>query len=150
MWTDFELFGDPKIAGYACQQNMNDFRLIRVDPGYSKLRSIDVHRIHYRSLNWLRKSLKESEVKTNVVITHHAPSPKSIPVQFKNELVSAGYASNLEDFIVETNPAIWIHGHVHEPFDYYIGQTRIICNPHGYIHEPYNGYNANLVLDIFA
>src|SRR5690554_3685776 len=36
LWTDFALFGDPRIAGYECQQVMRDFKKIRKEPGYSK------------------------------------------------------------------------------------------------------------------
>lgn len=25
----------------------------------------------------------------------------------------------------------WIHGHIHTPCQYNIGNTKIICNPHG-------------------
>ena len=150
LWTNFELFGDPKIAGYACQQRMSDYKLIRRDPSYSKLRSVDTHIMHYKSLNWLKRSLQDSTTATNVVVTHHAPSAKSIPEKFKNDLISAAYASDLESFIEETKPTIWIHGHVHEPFDYSIASTRIICNPQGYISEPFNGYNSKLVVEICA
>ena len=150
LWTGFELFGDPKLIGPICQQAMNDYKLIRLDPTYSKLRSIDTHLFHHRSLKWLRESLLNSDAKTNVVITHHAPSPRSLPEERKKELVSAAYASDLEDFIKETEPELWIHGHIHTPSDYVIGKTRIICNPHGYIHDPYNGFNSKLVLEVNA
>ena len=43
----------------------------------------------------------------------------------------------LEQFIID-NPRIklWIHGHVHNSFDYNIGQCHIICEPYGYFgHE---------------
>src|SRR5688572_28218638 len=60
LWTSFELFGDPKLVGPVCQQKMNDYKLIRLDPYYSKLRSIDTHLFHHRSLKWLRESLLNS------------------------------------------------------------------------------------------
>jgi Icc-related predicted phosphoesterase len=150
LWTSFELFGDPKLVGPICQQNINDYKLIRLDPTYSKLRPIDTHLFHYRSLKWLKTSLLGSDAKKNIVITHHAPSPKSIPEKYKQDVISAAYASDLEDFIKEAKPDIWIHGHVHEPFDYFVDTTRIICNPHGYIQDPYNGFNPRLVIEVNA
>jgi len=148
LWTNFELFGDPKIAGYECQQRMNDYRLIRLDPSYSKLRSIDTHLMFYESLNWLRESLLHSSTDINIVITHHAPSRKSIPEKYKDRLVSAAYASDLDEFMIQTKADVWIHGHVHEYRDYYVGKTRVVCNPKGYPSEPDHGYRSKMVIEI--
>lgn len=148
LWTNFELFGDPQVAGYHSQQSMNDYKYIRRDPMYSKLRSIDVYNIHKVSCDWLKKSLVESNEKRNVVVTHHAPSKKSLPSHRQNDLLSAAYASNLEDMILETKPDLWIHGHIHTCMDYHVGKTRIICNPHGYLTEPYNGHNKKLIIEV--
>ena len=27
---------------------------------------------------------------------------------------------------------LWLHGHVHDSFDYRVGRCRVICNPRGY------------------
>jgi len=32
----------------------------------------------------------------------------------ESDLISAAYASNLEDVIMAQGPALWIHGHFHE------------------------------------
>jgi hypothetical protein len=48
-------------------------------------------------------------------------------------LMNGAYSSDLSEFILD-NPQIrvWTHGHTHDPFDYMVGSTRIICNPRGY------------------
>jgi len=148
LWTDFSLFGNPVESGIICQARMNDYALIRVDPAYSKLRSIDTYQIHQKSKSWLQKSLQESRGYKNVVITHHAPSAKSIPEHDRDHALSAAYASNLEDVILEHQPLYWIHGHIHTPTRYTIGNTEIICNPHGYLNEKYNGYEEDLIIEI--
>ncbi|BDD06296.1 metallophosphoesterase [Aureibacter tunicatorum] len=148
LWTDFSIFGNPRLYGMLCQESMNDYKKIRVDPSYSRLRSIDTFRIHSKSMIWLRESLECNIDKTNIVVTHHAPSIKSIPEEYKNDSVSSAYASNLEDFIHEFEPRFWIHGHIHQPMNYKIGNTEIICNPHGYIDEAYNGFEKELILEI--
>lgn len=150
LWTNFELYGDPRIAGFECQQKMNDYHLIKRDPSYSKLRSIDTHVIHNESIKWLEKSLNDSKTEINVVVTHHAPSEKSILDKYKNDLVSAGFASNLDSFIEKTQPDLWIHGHVHACFDYSIGNTRIVCNSCGYPGEVVEGYQDKKVIKIGA
>jgi Icc-related predicted phosphoesterase len=73
-------------------------------------------------------------------MTHFAPSRQSLPDAEKDEPLSAYYASALETLIVEAQPAIWVHGHIHAKADYRIGPTRILCNPAGYDgkgHDPY-------------
>ena len=59
-------------------------------------------------------------------------SPDGKAVTGRNLYWAASYASNLESFVQEFRPALWIHGHTHESFDYRIGKTRIVCNPRGY------------------
>jgi len=148
LWTDFSLFGSPVEYGIICQAQMNDYRQIRKTPSYSRLRSIDTYKIHQASKRWLQQSLEESNGYKNIVITHHAPSIKSIPEEYKNEPISSAYASNLEDVILKYQPDYWFHGHIHTPVRYHIGKTEIICNPHGYINEEYNGYDIDLIIEI--
>lgn len=148
LWTDFALMGDSRINGSICQGKMNDYKMIRRDPSYSKLRSIDTYVMHQASVKWLRASLEASSTKKNIVVTHHAPSIRSIPEEFKDDVLSSAYASNLEPLILEYKPHHWIHGHIHNPVKYHIGNTIVLCNPHGYIDEPYNGFDRNLIIEI--
>ncbi|WP_185097449.1 hypothetical protein [Chryseobacterium sp. FH2] len=104
------------------------------------------YKIHRFSKLWLKESLEESGSLENIVVTHHAPSIQSIPGKYKNNPVTSAYVSNLEDFILEHQPLYWIHGHVHTPSRYKIGETEVICNPHGYIDEKYNGYEKELIV----
>lgn len=131
LWTDFALLGDSRINGSICQGKMNDYKMIRRDPSYSKLRSIDTYVIHQASLKWLQASLESSTTKKNVVVTHHAPSIKSIPDKLKDNVVSSAYAPNLEPVILKYRPQHWIHGHIHVPVKYEVGSTTVLCNPHG-------------------
>jgi hypothetical protein len=52
--------------------------------------------------------------------------------------MNGAFASALDDFIAyRPQIKLWTHGHTHEPFDYMIGTTRVVCNPRGYSgHEP--------------
>ncbi|MCP4521900.1 MAG: phosphoesterase [Cytophagales bacterium] len=148
LWTDFSLFGNPIKHGIICQQKMNDYKYIRRDPSYSKMRTIDTYNIHQRSINWLENSLTKTANKTNIVVSNHAPSPQSLPNKYKQNPVSFAYASNLENFILKHQPKWWIHGHIHTPQQYKIGETEIICNPHGYIDDEYNGYQKELIKEL--
>jgi len=146
LWTDFSIFGNPMKYGIICQSVMNDYKMIRRDPSYSKMRTVDTYKIHQVSRKWLAESLEQSEKMKNIVVTHHAASLQSVPEQYKKDPVTAAYASNMEDFILKHQPDYWFHGHIHTPIRYHIGKTEIICNPHGYIDEPYNGYEKELII----
>ena len=76
-----------------------------------------------------------------VVVGHHSPSFQSCHEQYKHDyLMNGAYHSSLENIMLD-NPHIklWTHGHTHHPFDYVIGETRVVCNPRGY-EQPY-GYS---------
>lgn len=148
LWTDFSLLGNPRYYGYLCQSKMNDYKRIRIDPSYSKLRSIDVYQIHQKSRSWLERSLEEHKHKTNIVVTHHAPSIQSISETKRDDFLASAYASNFEDTIMQYQPRYWIHGHIHTPCQYKIGETQVLSNPHGYIDEKDNGYTKELLITV--
>ena len=148
LWTDFELLGDPRITGFECQQIMTDFKKIRLSPKFSKLRSIDVASIHRQSISWLSNKLEQLSGGINIVVTHHAPSIKSIPDDYRDNIISSAYASNLEKVIEKYNPIYWIHGHLHNSSNYKIGGTQIICNPRGYTHERNTDFDNKFFIEV--
>ncbi|MBT1690515.1 metallophosphoesterase [Dawidia soli] len=148
LWTDFELLGNGRANGMICQGRMNDYKMIRREPSYSKLRSVDTYVIHKASLRWLQASLEASATKRNVVVTHHAPSIQSVSTESREDVLSSAYASNLEPFILRHQPDYWIHGHIHTPTRYQVGATTVLSNPHGYIGDPYKGFDPGLIIEI--
>ncbi|TDR18269.1 metallophosphoesterase [Marinicella litoralis] len=148
LWTDFNLFGASRIDGYQCQQVMTDYKKIRLSPKFSKVRSIDIFSIHRKSLNWLTNKLDELEGQKNIVVTHHAPSLRSVPDHYKDNVISSAYASNLENVIENYNPRVWIHGHLHNSSNYHIGETNVVCNPKGYSDERNPEFDNNFIIEI--
>ena len=132
LWSDMELLGDPHVSSIAAADAMNDYRLIRHSKTYRRLSPKDTRMYHFRSVRKLTEFLKAGEPERSIVVTHHAPSVRSIADRYKSDPVSAAFASNMDDFIMEHQPRLWIHGHTHESFDYQIGMTRVVCNPRGY------------------
>ena len=66
--------------------------------------------------------------------------------------MNGGYHSDLSEFILD-HPQIklWTHGHTHHPFDYVIGETRIVCNPRGYENGSYSedtGWDPEKVIEV--
>ena len=62
--------------------------------------------------------------------------------------MNGAFVSNLDEFIMD-HPQIklWTHGHVHNVFDYTIGETRVVCNPRGYPGEN-TEWDANLMVEV--
>jgi Icc-related predicted phosphoesterase len=147
LWTDFKLNGDVVLAEVAAVTGMTDFRRIRMTPSYRKLRPPDARRIHAESINWLIRQIQQAGEKL-VVVTHHAPSPKSIAPRYANDPLNPAFASNLEPFIEQSGIALWIHGHIHRASDYRVGSTRVVANPRGYPGEVHAGFNPSLVIEI--
>lgn len=148
LWTDFKLLGDPRIAGNEATQMMTDYKKIRLSPSYRKLRSIDTAGIHFKSICWLKDQFDLNREKKLVVVTHHAPSKRSVPEHYKENILSAAYASNLDEIVENSGADLWIHGHLHIQQDYKIGNTRVICNPRGYPDEPNKSFIPDLVVEI--
>jgi Icc-related predicted phosphoesterase len=152
LWTDFELMEETprEIAMRHARDVMWDYSRINFEKTpFAKLRPFHTLRKHLSGREFLRRFLEVSRSEQAVVVTHHAPSRFSIPAQFRHDLASAAYASNLDEMIEERGPSVWIHGHVHQRLDYSIGRTRILCNPRGYPDEQvFDNFNHQLVIEI--
>ena len=84
-----------------------------------------------------------------MVITHHAPSPRCIRPWYEKSRVNPAFASDLDALIEKYEPALWVHGHMHDPVDEWVGEdTRIIANPHGYSRVEGHTFNPTLVLKV--
>jgi len=133
LWTDCNK-GDP-LTLHALADMMNDYRIIRNDEkAYTKLRPASTMHRHRHTISYFKTVLADKKDSKVVVVGHHAPSFNSVHEKYRNEqLLNGGYASDLSEFILD-NPQIvlWTHGHMHDPSDYMIGTTRVVCNPRGY------------------
>lgn len=135
LWTDAKK-GDPWIK-LLIEGAMNDYRKIRIgdSKGYPykrKFRINDMIGEHLRSINFIINELKKDYDKKTLVISHHAPTEKSVPEKYKDKDINFAYFSYLEELFYNYNIDIWVHGHTHSSFDYKINDSRIICNPRGY------------------
>jgi DNA repair exonuclease SbcCD nuclease subunit len=80
------------------------------------------------------------EAEADVVVTHHTPSQHSISASWKGHLLNPFFANDL-DFMDFPQTKLWVHGHVHDTFDYTIerggnvGGIRVVCQPFGYPFE---------------
>lgn len=152
LWTDFDMFGQEE-RGRAMQQTgeaLNDYRRIKDDSLQSlywadaKARPYELvpehtRQRHLASRAWLEKELAGADPDRTVVVTHHYPSVQSCAPRYRENLVFAGFGSQLPaDLLARTK--LWIHGHTHDTCDYTLWhqeedafrETRVVCNPRGY------------------
>ncbi len=148
LWTDFKLHGNPAHSGAHAAEKMTDYRRIRVSPRYSRLKGLDTARLHAGSIQWLQEKFSQNSLTPTVVITHHAPSERSLRPDFLNDELSPAYASHLDDFVASSGATLWIHGHTHIATDYRLGQTRVLSNQRGYPDDPAPGFQPDLVVEI--
>jgi hypothetical protein len=114
---------------------MNDYRVIRNDEhGYTKLRPAHSMWRHQQTMSYFKTVLADRKDEKCVIVGHHSPSHLSIHEKYKGQdLMNGGYHSDLSEFILDhPQVKLWTHGHTHDPFDYTVGETRIVCNPRGY------------------
>ena len=132
LWTDFALFGEGErfFAMQTARQRMTDFSIIQ-NHG-RRFTPEDAIQLHTASRDWLAAMLAEPFDGKTVVVTHHAPSSQSVHPRYARDLLTPAFASNLENLMDGDRPALWVHGHMHESYDYEVYGTRVVCNPRGY------------------
>lgn len=136
LWTDMNK--EDALTMYHMSSAMNDYRTITMfneaKNVYHRLQPERTVQDHYRSRDYIRTVVEGRHDQKFVVVTHHAPTKLSTHPRYQNDTTMNGaYSSDLSEFILD-NPQIklWTHGHTHDPFDYMIGSTRVVCNPRGY------------------
>lgn len=142
LWTDFNA-GDP-LTLYHAKQGMNDFRGVKnSNVSFYKFTPEHAMEDHHRMRDYIRHVIDNRRAAGErsdrvIVVGHHSPSQISVhPRYVGDEIMNGCYRSRMEEFILDRPEiTLFTHGHTHEDFDYYIGTTRVVCNPRGYVgHE---------------
>ncbi len=150
IWTDFNLTRpeDQETTLRMSELSLTDFRLIQYKQ--SRFTVKDAIKLHLDSIKFIDTTLSEDFAGKTVVITHHAPSLKSVAPKYKDSFLKTYFASDLNHLLDRSD--LWVHGHTHVKSDYQIGNTRVICNPRG---RPDNQgqaentqFNPELVIEI--
>ncbi|ORX87371.1 calcineurin-like phosphoesterase [Anaeromyces robustus] len=118
------------------RMKVNDFKKIH----YGENRLITVEEFnqeHERCLNFITKSIKESSSKKKgqkyIIVTHHVPSKKLNPPEFKGSNLNEAFTVDITNIIKKSGAKYWIFGHSHRNVDKEIGKTKCVSNQFGYI-----------------
>jgi Icc-related predicted phosphoesterase len=146
LWTDFHLYPSLGLgAMQAAGSLINDFKVIRnAGSDFTPEQSVQLHHV---ARAWLEEELSTTFAGPTVVVTHHAPHSGSVAERFESDLLTPAFASDLSQLIERYQPELWVHGHMHDCFDYRVGETRIVCNPVGYVNER-NEFDLGLVIGV--
>lgn len=130
LWTDYAIAGDVDAARAWGRRYMPD--MTSIDLGLRRVGTRDLLEAHQRHRSAIETELADPFPGQTIVVTHHAPHPKSLRSPAMITPDDGSYASDLSAIIEEHEPAVWVHGHVHSSNDYYVSATRVVCNPRGY------------------
>jgi Icc-related predicted phosphoesterase len=154
LWTDYRFEADSQAHGFRAGKMMNDYKFIRTRGGEefpAPFTPVAAFKRHVAERRWLTDRLAEEHDGPTVVVTHHGVHPGSLHDRFADDgAINASFITDLSATIAEHQPALWIHGHVHDSHDYTVGETRIVCNPHGYSRGNGLVENAGFVKDFIV
>jgi Icc-related predicted phosphoesterase len=148
LWTNSRLWPDAREAMSVADREMSDFWLIQKKEGNRSFCANDSAQMHAASVRWLARQMSRHDPARTIVVTHHAPSSRSIPPHNVGDVLSAAFASDLDLMIQASHIPLWIHGHTHYNVDYKIGVTRIYSNQRGYPNEMARCFEPGKIIDI--
>lgn len=91
----------------------------------------DVYDRHEATVDFLEQNIQEGDI----VVTHHMPTYRSVAPKYKSSSLNCYFACDLDKMIEDKKPKLWLHAHTHSSCDYYMFNTRVVCNPLGYPEE---------------
>lgn len=143
LFTDFNLYNSVNFSKNMASMYINDFRYVKtVDKTYLEPRTVtpeDYISWFNTSVDKIKYICENNPDKKIIILSHFAPSVKSIDCKYVDDNLNGFYASNLEDVIKKyDNLKLWCHGHCHDSFDYTINQCRVLCSPYGYFTREVN------------
>lgn len=116
LWTDYRLERDrtQRQLMENAELRINDhFRIQCSDGKFTRTKALAEHEL---ARAWLAHELDKPYVGKTVVVSHHGPHPLSVHPRYAGEALNAAFVSNLTELLPKAD--LWIHGHVHDNFDY--------------------------------
>lgn len=164
LWSNFEGFGQEwknEVKKW-CKFNVVDFSCIFKKNDNNKgdfISSVpyvywtpdDMEKEFNKAYDFLKYELRTNETENiKFVVTHFAPTMKSLDPNYKSGLHSAYWVNDLPELMGFSD--YWIHGHTHSSFQYDYEGTKVICNPRGYSKlydlSPNTTFDRNMYVEV--
>lgn len=126
-------FGDNPLIMNDAFARINDFKFI------NGLKPDDYIEAYDRAVDAIFASEEE------VVLTHWAPTLQAVSHKFKGMELNPYFCNDLDEKIRTSNKKLWVFGHVHDKYDFMIGDCRMVSNPMGYPHENDGKYEVKII-----
>jgi hypothetical protein len=153
-WSDFELFG-PKRRDAAMRAAAYFMRLMRSTRHGDPFDAVGVREESLACRAWLELELRQPSQgrwDKTVVVTHFAPSLRSVDVRYGSQPGTASFCNADDDLLHLAD--LWLHGHLHCRHDYQVPRagrppTRVVCQARGLASKgEAEGYDANKLIEI--
>ena len=159
LWTDYCLPGNNLTHSQTMDmaaRGINDHHLIRI--GRNSFTPADALALHNESRAWLKSELAKPWLGKTVVVTHHGAHLLSVHPRYIENPLNPAFCSDMSQLMPGVD--LWLHGHVHDSFDYQVGRCRVVANPAGYVKNrgwarsvsefdfENPGWNAALVVEV--
>ncbi|HEU4458623.1 MAG TPA: metallophosphoesterase [Methylibium sp.] len=158
-WSDFDLFG-PEERERAVRAATY---FVRVMQASRDGRPFDADAVRAEALDcraWLHATLREppadeSGADATVVVTHYAPSARSLDPRYGGQPGSSSFCNADDDLLPYAD--LWLHGHLHCRHDYRVEHapgsarrsTRVVSNARGLARKgEAEGHDPLLCIDV--
>jgi len=129
LWSSISL-----LNGWRIERSLNDFYQISYNG--KRFQIPDYNDFHKDCLTFLRDALEMDTTGKKIVITHHVPTFKNYPPEYKGDYLNEAFATILDDMIFDTTPDYWIYGHHHQNIpEFRKGHTKLLTNQLGYVQN---------------
>jgi predicted phosphodiesterase len=157
-WCDFDLLGEA-LRDKAMRAAKHYLQSAGMKLSGKVVDAQGIRELAIESRAWLAMTLSsmreaacqatssQSPTRKTVVVTHFAPSSKSADPRYGLQPGTAGFCNQDEDLMQGVD--LWLHGHLHCPSNYQVGQCKVRANPRGYVrkHET-QGFNSQLLIEL--
>lgn len=140
LWTDYRLVlnrTQRHLMENAEMRISDHFRIRYGDGKFTAQRALEEHEL---ARTWLEAELNRPYDGKTVVVSHHGPHPLSVHPRYIGEPLNAAFVSDLSALLRKSD--LWLHGHVHDSFDYNVGGCRVVANPLGYVRSKHSAAHA--------